>query len=220
MNSEILTGPYRGLSQHESAIEVTTVINEQYNALENMKRSGSLKSSNGVPRVDEELKRREMDTPGVMDAVYGGWKQFGESNECYREILSSDSMFHRRSDLTDERSMKLYCSFFNQDTKVSDLDVAHITGHRSFNKNAKDISQFEEKPKVSVSRFANKAMALGIKIQQNVGTKKDHPALFPLEEVNNIPPGFEQINDDLFARKDNRFMVFNRVGIDEWPPRS
>lgn len=36
-----------------------------------------------------------------------------------------------------------------------------------------------------------------------------------------IPAGFEQINEDLFARKDNKFMVFNGAGVDSWksPPQ-
>ena len=31
-----------------------------------------------------------------------------------------------------------------------------------------------------------------------------------------IPAGFEQINEDLFARKDNKFMVFNGPGVDSF----
>jgi len=37
-----LDGPYRSLSQHESAIEVTTVTNEQFNDLDTLKRHGLL----------------------------------------------------------------------------------------------------------------------------------------------------------------------------------
>jgi len=40
--SKILDGPYRGLSQHESAIEVKTVTNEQFNDLDTLKRHGLL----------------------------------------------------------------------------------------------------------------------------------------------------------------------------------
>ena len=84
INNEILSGPYRGLSQHESAIEVTTVINEQFNSLENLRSQGVLpKNDSIVPRVNGDLQSREMDTPGVMDAVYEGWKKFGEARDCY-----------------------------------------------------------------------------------------------------------------------------------------
>jgi len=63
------------------------------------------------PGVDDELKRREMDTPGVIDAVHGGWKQFSNSESCYKEIMNVASGGPRRSDVTDDKSMKLYCSF-------------------------------------------------------------------------------------------------------------
>ena len=31
-----------------------------------------------------------------------------------------------------------------------------------------------------------------------------------------ISGAFEQINDDLYARKKNKFMVFNGAGMNEW----
>ena len=40
-----------------------------------------------------------------------------------------------------------------------------------------------------------------------------------LHEEEKIPPGYEQINDNLFARKDNRFLVFNKNAIEDWPPK-
>ena len=38
-----MSGPYRGLSQNSSAVEVTTVIHEQFNALDNMKQRGEIR---------------------------------------------------------------------------------------------------------------------------------------------------------------------------------
>lgn len=187
-----------------------------------MKSHGLLlqRNDNKLPQVDEELKRRSMDTPGVMDAVYGGWKKFGQSHDCYREVISSDSMYHRRSDLTDESSMKLYCSFFNDDTKLTDLDVTHMTGGKFAKDKQKQGLEAEEKTG-DTSRLRTKAAILGIQIEQSTNLQRGPPALFTHDEVSNIPSGFEQINEDLFARKDNRFMVFNRVGInDVWPPTS
>ena len=220
INNEILSGPYRGLSQHESAIEVTTVINEQFNSLENLRSQGVLpKNDSIVPRVNEDLKSREMDTPGVMDAVYEGWKNFGEARDCYNEIVSSNSLYHRRSDFTDENSMRLYCSFYGEDAILSELDVAYMTGGRVNVEKKKPQSYEEEKP-TKVSSFMRKAEMLGIEIQQSTSPNKDPPALFHHDEVRKITPGFEQINENLFARKDNRFMVFNRIDIDSWPPKS
>ena len=218
-----MSGPYRGLSQHESAIEVTTVINEQFNDLDTLKRRGLLpRADNSLPRVNEELKRREMDTPGVMDAVYGGWKQFAESEDCYREIVSSDSLYHRRSDLTDENSMKLYCSFFDKATTLTDLDIPYMTGGKQVtDKSRRSQLEPEEKSDVSNSQFMKKAQMLGIQIQQNSSSQLEFPALFAHDEMQDVPTGFEQINENLYARKDNRFMVFNHAGlVDSWPPKS
>ena len=46
--------------------------------------------------------------------------------------------------------------------------------------------------------------------------EKKSPSLFSKEARRSIPEGFEQINDDMFARRDNRFVVFNGTGLDTW----
>lgn len=221
VNSEILSGPYRGLSQHESAIDVTTVINEQLNCLDSLKLQGIAgRLDSHVPIVDEELKRREMDTPGVMDAVYGGWRRFAEAEKCYKEIVSPDSLHHRRSDLTDDNSMRLYCSFLDQDVILTNQDIAYMTGSKHITNKTNCLLDKEEKSDFGSSRFITKARMLGIQVQRGKNFESSLPALFIHDEVENIPPGFEQINANLFARRDNRFMVFNRVGLGSWPPRS
>lgn len=217
-----MSGPYRGLSQHESAIEVTTVLNEQFNSLESLKRQGRLSNESKIASqiVEEELKRREMDTPGVMDAIDNGWKNFAESDSCYREVLSSESLFHRRSDLTDGNSMKLYCSFFGEDTKMTNHDIKHITGGKQLPASAKEQRKTKAAFDLKQSRFMNKARTLGIRIDQGSSKSAQTPALFRRNASKEFPGGFEQINENLFAREDNRFMVFNDVGVDRWPPKS
>ena len=37
-----------------------------------------------------------------------------------------------------------------------------------------------------------------------------------MHQRRSVPPFFEQINDGMFARKDNKFMVFNEAGADSW----
>ncbi|KAI2508478.1 hypothetical protein MHU86_6005 [Fragilaria crotonensis] len=61
--------------------------------------------------------------------------------------------------------------------------------------------------------FVKKAAELGITIQSydDIMHSKS-PSLFTFARVGDVPAGFEQINDDLFARKDNKFMVFNGAG--------
>ena len=56
----------------------------------------------------------------------------------------------------------------------------------------------------------------GLKIECTKPSNRRSTSLFPEEGRPPIPEGFEQINDDMFARKDNRFMVFNGTGLDSW----
>mmetsp|Transcript_4116 Transcript_4116/g.4702 ORF Transcript_4116/g.4702 Transcript_4116/m.4702 type:complete len:545 (+) Transcript_4116:422-2056(+) len=225
ISNEINSGPYRGLSQHESAIEVTTVIHEQFIALESMKNRGEL-NEGILLSVDDELKRREMDTPGVIDAVHGGWKQFANSEGCYEEIMSGTSMGPRRSDVTDDKSMKLYCSFFDGETPLSNDEMDFIHGNRISNKllpsNVKSTSEKLEPTSTTNNESALmiKAKKMGYPVNSNRdNATKPSTSLFVHEEVKDIPTGFEQINDDLYARKDNRFIVFNGAGIMPWPPK-
>jgi len=186
-------------------------VNEQFNALQSLKTKGRLSNEDKIAsHIDEELKRREMDTPGVMDAINEGWKHFAESESCYREVLSSESLFHRRSDLTDADSMKLYCSFFGEDTQMTNHDIQHVTGGKQLPAKAKEQSKTKQTFDLKQSRLMNKARTLGIHIGE--GSEKS--------EQMDFPDGFEQINENMFARKDNRFMVFNDVGVGQWPPKS
>ena len=135
------------------------------------------------------------------------------------EIVSSNSLYHRRSDFTDENSMRLYCSFYGEDAILSELDVAYMT-RGQVNAEKKNPQSYEEEKSTNFSSFMQKAEILGIEIQQSSSSNKDPPALFHHDEVRKIIPGFEQINENLFARKYNRFMVFNRIDIESWPPKS
>lgn len=198
------------------------VINEQFNVLHTLKAKGligSINSDETIPFINEELKRREMDTPGVMYAVYNGWNGFETAEKCYNEIISTDTLRYGRSDFTDEHSMKLYTSFFSKDTLLTNHDVHHMNGtssstfkNESIQSNDNTVQSEEE------STFMRKARKLNI--YKHDFQKSPPPSLFIPNQDVEIPIGFEQINDGLYARKDNRFMVFNYVGIEsqQWPP--
>ncbi len=74
----------------------------------------------------------------------------------------------------------------------------------------KELRSFDE------DSFIRKAASKGINI-----AKKSPSSLIEFRSQRPIPNGFEQINDGLFARKDNKFMVFNWAGVDSWtsPPQ-
>ena len=40
--------------------------------------------------------------------------------------------------------------------------------------------------------------------------------MFAVDKIDHLPEGFEQINDDLFARRDNKFLVLNGAAVGTW----
>lgn len=196
--------------QDESAIEVATVIHEQFNALENMRSRGELRE--GIPLMDMELKRRGLHTAGVKGAVSAGWNRHMTAEKQYSELFNEIGSDCRRSDLTTPRSLKLYASFFSPDLESTTPDLSFMLGGGS--RDSKH-SRFDPVPRTS--NFINKAAKLGIPIASHAdGLKSKSPPLFQFERRKPIPEGFEMINEDMFARKDNKFMVFNGAGVDSW----
>ena len=79
----------------------------------------------------------------------------------------------------------------------------------------KDLHSFDE------SGFILKAASRGINIRKTSTRNREEEANLSQVNARPIPSGFEQINEDLYARKDNKFMVFNGPGVDSWqtPPQ-
>jgi hypothetical protein len=64
-----------------------------------------------------------------------------------------------------------------------------------------------------VSRAAKKGIQ--IKSHNELEKARSQP-LFQFQRKQTVPAGFEMINEDMFSRKDNKFMVFNGPGVDSW----
>jgi hypothetical protein len=206
----IRSGPYRGLDQSESAVEITTVIEEQFNALASNKRNDQV---SGMSLVDVELRRRGYHTAGVREAVARGWERTRIAEAQYAEVVGNKNSACRRSDLTTPASLELYASFFDDSMRLSSLDLIYIQGERQVN--TRRPIAIEVDP--DRSKFVKKAAELGISIQSYSDIlQSKSPPLFKFARNGEVPAGFEQINDDLFARKDNKFMVFNGAGVDAW----
>ena len=208
--SEISTGPYRGLRETDSAIGVTALVHEQLNNIDSMQKRGQCTSGGGLPGVDQDLRQRRMDKDSVKEAIYNGYSELNRSKQAYSEIIDTSSLGCRRSDLTDEKSMSLYCSFFDQDTPLSKLNKTYITGKSlptdSFSSSRQDRKLNDN----SLGQSASKS-----RWSLHMAEKRS-PSLFSKETRRFVPEGFEQINDDMFARRDNRFVVFNGTGLDTW----
>ena len=206
----IKSGQYKGLHQKTSAIEVATVIHEQFNALDNMRKRGQLRE--GIPLMDMELRRRGFHTEGMKDAVRWGWDSHMTEEDHYSEVFSiNDTTTYKRSDLTTDSSLKLYTSLFPPDKSMATTDLTFITGKKSENKSK------TKAPTHRTSNFVVKAAKCGIPITSHDDrmTQGSQP-LFEVNGLKTVPAGFEMINEDMFARKQNKFMVFNGAGVDSW----
>jgi len=200
-------------------VEVATAIHEQFNVLDSMRARGDLRG--GLPLVDNELKRRDVYADGVRESVAVGWKRYINAEQQYAEVVDNSRAQCRRSDITTEKSLELYTSFFDDSTPMSQLDMTYMLGEKPklpVNKPAgcKDASHHEDEDDKQPS-FAEKANRLGISIPSSSEIEKGKSApLFSFERKGGVPSGFEQINEDLFARKDNKFIVLNGAGVDSW----
>lgn len=201
---------------------MATVIHEQFNVLDSMRARGDLRG--GPSLVDNELKRREVYADGVRESIAVGWKRYINAEQQYAEIVDNSRAQCSRSDITTEKSLELYSSFFDDSTPMSQLDMTYMLGEKSqpVEKSAAlstssrraSIDETGEESKLS---FAEKANRLGISIPSAADIEKSKsPPLFTFERTGGVPSGFEQINEDLFARKENKFIVLNGAGVDSW----
>jgi len=157
-----------------------------------------------------------MDNPGVMDSIFGSWSRFSKSEKIYDEISSQSLVRNQRSDLTDEKSLQLYCSHFQSSTQLSAFDMALISSSVPICSNQESsVDIIPERP----SSFTVKAREMGYNLLSFNTTKSESSSsLFMDSSKHKIPQGFEQINDDLYARIENKFLVFNAAGLCDWPP--
>jgi hypothetical protein len=211
VGQEIKSGPYKGLDRNFSAIEFSTVVFEHLNAYEHIRRRGKLRD--GISVMDAELMRRGFYIDGIREAIADGWDQHMTSEKQYHETCLPCSSKYRRSDFTTANSLRLYTSFFSPDQAMVVPDVAVLLGETP-------SSEVRRKPghvhvKDRGNDFVAKAAKKGIAITSHEDICKSQP-LFSFGRKHAVPPGFEMINEDMFSRKDNKFMVFNGPGVDSW----
>jgi len=216
LGRQIKSGCYKGLERDFSAVEVSTVVFEQINAYENIRSRGELQE--GIPLMDSELKRRGFYTDGVKDTIAYEWERHLEAEKQYQETCSDGSLKFIRSDLTTTNSLKLYTSFFSPDQAMTTTDLTVLLGdnlenaERNNKSDHADVFKLKRKP-----RFVARASQKGISItsHEELSRTSSRP-LFQFERRRPVPAGFEMINEDLFSRKENKFMVFNGPGVGSW----
>lgn len=209
---QVMSGPYKGLERDLSAIEVSTVVFEQLNAYEKLRNRGELLAGTDIPVMDCELKRRGFFTEGVKNTIDDKWDRHLSAEKQYNETCLGSSTQLRRSDLTTTNSLKLYTSFFAPDQPMSTTDLTLL--------GEDNIGGETIKPEKTLSGgnsdFVTRASKKGISIlsHKQVARTRFQPLFHYGRQV--VPPGFEMINEDMFSRMDNKFMVFNGPAITNW----
>jgi len=162
-----------------------------------------------------ELKRRGLDTLGVRESVDVSWLNFCSSEKQFTEITESSLSLNGRSGLTTSSTFDLYMSYFDESTVLPTPDLIYLSGDKketSYPSSPRLLDQ-DTKP----STFVKKASCLGVSVRPREGSEtSSSTSLFPLHLRKRVPRGFEQINDDLFCRKSNKFFVLNGAAVDTW----
>lgn len=145
-----------------------------------------------------------------------GWKAHVASQKQYTEIVNGPSDQCRRSDLTTEESLKLYATAYDPSTIITTPDQIFLTGTKPEQEGQHGNGE-EPRSAPHTDSFVNKANHLGVPVTPHSELAKErHVPLFHFERRRSLPPGFEQINEEMFARKDNKFMVFNWAGVQDF----
>jgi hypothetical protein len=214
LGSILSSGEYRGLDRDVSAIDAAKAMHEQFCHQTDF-------PSTEQRRVQSELYRCGFGSSGVQETASREWKSFSLARREYTEIVAPKSGGCTRSALSDAETLKLYASFFNPDTELTTADQIYLgSTEPKYHLKEEKFSTAEPAEDSSGPRqpslFAQKAARLGIKCTPYTGlvsTLRAHPQGL-------TPAGFEQINDDMFCRTENAFMVFNRAGMDSWDSNS
>ncbi|GKY92743.1 hypothetical protein MPSEU_000244300 [Mayamaea pseudoterrestris] len=220
LGNVIHSGPYSGLPKETSAIQVATAIHEQFNAFSNSSRRDEKSLGYGSHRsghylAEMELDRQGLGTDGVISAVRAGWNHFGTANMQYTEIVEGEVGQCRRSDLTVADALRLYVSSVDTSTTLSAADLNFVSGCNVNPSVRRPKDRADTVPRTDT--LLQKAECVGLSViphSEMVGCNVE--PLFRFGRMRNVPAGYEQINEDMFAKKDNKFMVLNGAGIDSW----
>jgi hypothetical protein len=218
----MLSGPYKGLSKEMSAIEVSTAIHGQLSAFqsESLGKSHAIHQdarSSGRYLAELELERQGLGTEGVMASIREDWDTLMNAEMQYRAIVDGKIEHCRRSDLTTGDSLGLYASACDPSVCLSGAERNFLTGEPTEKGGMLHRSGSLGKAITKSGLLLEKAKRLGVSVLpcSDIAKRKMEP-LFQYGRVREVPPGWEQINEDMFAKKENKFMVFNGAGIDSW----
>lgn len=209
LGDSIVEGEFRGLDKDVSAIEVATALHEQFNWLDSF-------TPTGLHIANREISRKGLRTDGIKESVLTGWNTLSAATKQYSEILEPEVGRCQRSGLTTAKSLQLYVSNFDSDSTLSTYDRIFLQAYRSEKSKHRAIRhphfQTDE-----TKRFVDKAAHFGFVVTPNEQRRASIlPPLFNSYQQQSMSPEFEQINEDMYSRKENKFMVFNGAGVESW----
>lgn len=201
----IKSGLYKDIPTDVSAVEVASIIHEQLLKFSPGYSNDRIEGNNST--VDQFLTSRKLNTPSVKQFINENWKELAETEDHYRSLLDRN-LKCKRSDLTDNKSFRLYASFFDCDTSISSLDKAFI--------DRQQVEPQKRSDKIKSTHFIQKKCTESCDNNENNLRKSSEGLSILMDLRRHVKSGFEQINDDNFAKNDNKFIVFNRKGAECW----
>ena len=187
---EINSGPYKGLPQEYSSLAIATLFHEQLNIMCSAAERGD--EEDGRYLVEKNLERKGIKSEALKQAIYDNWEDLKKGNDVNRQLLGINGLKVMRSDLSTSESLKLYCSYFDEENVMEDKELEYMLSEGGSVGEARNAA-------------AKQMSASETRASEWNGTSKVY-----------VREGFEQINDDLFSRRANKFMVFNGVGMEDW----
>ena len=186
ITSEITSGPYEGLLQDTSAIGVSTLVHSQLEVLASAAERGD--EEDGKKQMMANLQKNGIEATCMKDLIEQKWEELKDSKGINREILEDGNLKSMRSELTTDEGLSLYCRYHDEESIIADKELQYM-----LSTGAEEGTNVPPPPPGSAGG------------QGKGGGRKGY-----------VKDGFEQINDDLFARRANKFMVFNGVGMQDW----
>lgn len=202
-------GEYCGLAKSVAAIEVATALNEHYISVNSF-------VPEGLQVAVHELVRKGFNSHGIKESVADGWKKFSLAEQQYLEIVESKSTRCFFSGLTTPGSLQLYASKFDDNSPLTTADCIFLRAHSERSLCGTNAPPSGGRSNCGKS-FVQKASELGISITPHVHRIANIlPPLFQSDQMVSVSRDFEQINEDMFSRKENKFMVFNGAAVESW----
>jgi hypothetical protein len=204
----IVGGEFRGFHKDDSAVQVASALHEQFNYLE---------SQTELQCDDREISRKGFETDGIKESVRLGCSRLSSAKMQYSEVLEPVGTVCQRSGLSTANSLKLYVSNFDKEMALTTSDRIFLEAYNHPSTMSYRPTYGDNSAIFTSSSFVDKGFCLGFVITPHAQRiEQMFPPLYKAYQKQSVSAEFEQINEDMFSRKENKFMVFNGAGVDSW----